>query len=103
MPGGGMIRAADFPLRCAHGPSVRANAAGPSEFAEVLLGNEKFAVSRIEDVEEPVAISMEKELPLLSAERSIGDHVGNVGVPIPQIMRRELVVPLQLAVRRIQR
>ena len=67
----------------------------------VLLGDgrrlQELAGSPIEHVEKSVAIGPEHGLSRLSPPRDIGQHGNLHGIPVELVVRRELVVPLQLA------
>ena len=45
---------------------------------------------------------MQQELSLLTAIRSVDENVGLIRIPIANIVRRELVVPLQFSSGRIE-
>ena len=64
---------------------------------------QELAVGAVEDIEEAVAIRLQQQLPRAAAVRRIHQHGRFGGIPIVQIVRRELVVPLQLAGRGIER
>ena len=63
----------------------------------------RLAVDAIENIEESVAVGMQQEFSILSAELRIDENVGLVRIPIVSIVRSELVIPLQFAGRGIER
>ena len=67
------------------------------------LGQQELAGQPIEHVEEAVAIAVEQQLARLAAERGVDEHRRLGRVPVVQVVRRELEVPLQLAGVRIER
>ena len=73
----------------------------PISFAHVVcherLGDDHLAGRAIERVVEAVAVGEHHDLARLSADGEIGEdrHLGRV--PVVHVVRRELVVPLELA------
>ena len=67
------------------------------------LRQQQLAVGAIEDVEEAVAVGVQHQLARLALPVRVDQHRRLRRVPVPQIVRRELVVPLQLAVGALQR
>ena len=51
----------------------------------------------VEHVEESVAIRVEHQLARLPCHVGVDEDRGLCRIPVPEIVRRELVVPLQLA------
>ena len=80
-----------------------ADARGPIDAAEEGLGEEQLAVGPVEDVEEAVAIGMEQKFGRLAVVSGVDQDVGFGGVAIVQVVRRELVVPLEVAGLGIER
>src|SRR5581483_1345592 len=79
------------------GAAVGADAAGPGEFLDEGLGDQDFAGEAVEDVEEAVAIALQEELAGLAAEVGVDKDGRFGGIPIVEVVRGELVIPLELA------
>ena len=77
------------PLR----PAILADAGGPIQGLHERLREEHRTAPPIEDIEEPVAVRLQQDLPLLSAIARIDGHDRLHRVPVVEIVRRELVVP----------
>ena len=88
----------------ANRPAVLADARSPRQLLhERACASSSLPSVRSRDVEEPVAIGLQQQLARPSLPLRIHQHRRLRGVPVPQIVRRELVVPLQLAGLGIQR
>ena len=83
--------------------SVRADAARPRELLHEGPAEQHFSIRAIEHVEEAVAIRLQQQLARLPLEHRIDEHRWLLRVPIPQIVRRELIVPAQLSGLRVER
>ena len=83
-------------------PAVRIEAAVP-RLRHEGRPREELAVRPIEHVEVAVAIGVHQQLPRLAVEGAIDEHHVLVRVPVVRVVRRELVVPLACAGRRIER
>ena len=83
--------------------AICANSTRPRQASNEFLGEQQFAVGAIEDVEKTVPVRMQKQLSLLSAIRGVDEDIGLGRIPIANIVRRELVVPLQFSGGRIER
>ncbi len=70
---------------------------------EELLRQEKLSVGAIEHVEESVAVRMKQQLALAALPWSVDHNRGLGGVPVPEIVRSELVIPLELSGLAIER
>ncbi len=85
------------------GTSVGGDARGPIDAVEEGLGEEELAGGPVEDVEEAVAIGMEQEFRGLALVSGVDQDVGFGGVAVFQVVRGELVVPLEGAGLGIER
>ena len=90
-------------IRIFDGFSVWTNAGGPREVLDELFGEQQRAVGPIEDVEKAVAVRLYQQHAALALPACIDDHRRLGGIPVPQVVRRELVIPLQPASRWIER
>ena len=68
-----------------------------------LFRQEKLSVGAVEHVEESVAVRMEQQLALAALPWSVDHDRGFGGVPVPEIVGSELVVPLELSGLAIER
>ncbi len=84
-------------------PAVGANAARPRQLLHERTPDEHLPVGAIEHVEEAVAIGLQQQLARLPLERRIHQNERLFGIPVPQIVGRELEMPAELAGLRIQR
>src|SRR5271165_2778638 len=64
--------------------AILVNAFRPIQFLEEWLGQQQLARGAVEDVKETVAVGLQQEL-------------AGLRIPIMHVVRRELVIPLQLA------
>ena len=62
-----------------------------------------LSIRAIEHVEEAVAIRLQQQLARLALEHRVDEHRRLLRVPVPQIVRRELIVPAQLSGFRVER
>ena len=83
--------------------SVGTDSAGPRQVLDELSGQQQLPIRAIEDVEEPVAVGLHDQLAALAFPAGVDHHRRLCRVPVPEIVRGELVVPLQLAAGRIER
>ena len=83
--------------------AICANSTRPRQPSNEFLGEQQFAVRAIEDVEKTVPVRMQEQLSLLPAIRGVDEDIGLIRIPIANIVRRELVVPLQFSCGRIER
>ena len=79
------------------------DSARPRQSAEELLAKQKFAIRAIENVEKTVSVGMQKKLSILAAIFCVHQDVGLGCIPIVNIVRSELVIPLQLSGTGIER
>ena len=84
-------------------PAFGREAAGPGHVLRVLLAEQELAVGAIEHVEESVAVGLHQELARPALPGGIDQRRRLLRVVVPDIVRRELKVPLQLSGFRIQR
>ena len=77
--------------------SIGADTARPGHMVQELFGQQQLAVGAVEDVEEAVAIGVQHQFARLALPGRVHQHGGLGGIPIPQIVRGELVMPLELA------
>ena len=68
----------------------------------VRFGEEKFSVGAIEDVEEAVAIGVKEKFARLAVEIGVQEDGDFGGVPIVEIERSELEIPLEFAGVRVE-
>ena len=61
------------------------------------LGEKKFAIGAIENVEKAVAIGLEEEFAGVAIEIRVEEHGNFSGVPIVKIEGRELEMPLEFS------
>ena len=78
------------------GPSVLVESLGPG-LPGIGRAEQELAGLAVEHVEERVAVREEHQLALLAAERRVGQHRDLRRIPVVDVVRRELEVPLQLA------
>src|SRR5258708_21323496 len=76
-----------------HGTAVGADTGGPGQVPDERLGQEQRAVAAIEHVEEPVAVRVQHQRARLALPLRIHEHRRLGGVPVPEAVRSELVVP----------
>ena len=84
-------------------PAIRADSARPRHPSNELLSQQELAVRAIENVEKTVPIGMQQELSILSAKLRVHQYIGLGRIPIVNIVRSELVIPLQLSGSGIER
>ena len=82
--------------------SLMGRPSAPMPLAQVIwfrerLGEKQLSVRAIEHVEESVAIGLDHQLARLTLPVGVDQHRRFRGVPIPKIVRRELVIPLELS------
>ena len=70
---------------------------GPVDAAQEGLGQKHFAIGPVEHVEEAVAIGVQQQFGRLALVDGVDQDVGFGGIAILQIVRRELIVPLEIA------
>ena len=78
------------------GPSFRADALRPCLLHERLRQNHA-PVRAIEHVEEAVAVGKQHRLPRLAVDGEVGQHGHLRRIPVVDVVRRELKMPLDLA------
>src|SRR5262249_55505303 len=70
---------------------------GPVQILQEWFAQEKLSVRAIEDVEEPIAIGLQQQLASLPLPLRIDEYGGLLRIPIVDIVRCELKIPLELA------
>ena len=83
--------------------AVGSYAAGPGEFLHEGAREKHFAISSIEHVKEPVAVCLEQQLSRPALEHRVDEHRRLLRIPIPQIVRSELIVPAKLSALGVER
>src|SRR5206468_7586403 len=83
--------------------AVRTNPTRPRQRPNEPLREQQLSVGAIEDVEKAVPVRMQQELSLLPTKPTGDEDIWLGRIPIVNIVRRELVVPLQCAGGRIER
>ncbi len=79
------------------GAAILIDAARPIQVGSKLLPEEKLPVGTIEDIEEAVPIRVQHQFARLTLPICDSQNRGLRGITIPQIVRRELVVPFEAA------
>ena len=82
--------------------SLRIEAVGPTDLG-VGAGMQEFAAGPVQRVEEAVAVGLDQRLNLAPVDIQIRQHRIANGIPIVDIVRRELKVPPQLSGVRVDR
>ena len=103
MPVRRMVRATYVALGHTHRAAIGANAARPRQPPDEFLGEQQTCRRAIENIEKAVPVGMQQKLSILSAKLGVHEDVGLVRIPIANIVRRELVVPLQFSGGGIER
>ena len=83
--------------------SLRRQAGRPGDVLDVLACREELAGRAIEHVEEAVAVGLHQQLARLPLPVDVDERRRFLRVVVPDIVRRELEVPLQLSRLRIER
>src|SRR5204862_5241200 len=78
-------------------PAIGTNSTRPRQPVYKFLGQQNLAVGAVEDIEEPIPIRMEHELPLLPSIACIDQDAGLGGIIRVNVVRSELVIPFQLS------
>ena len=81
---------------------LHVDAGGPVDL-HIGIGRQQFAVGAVEHVEEAVAVGVHQDLGGLALDVDVGEHHLGDRVIVERIVRRELVVPFDLAGLRLQR
>ena len=76
--------------------SVRPDAARPRQLLHERLRQQHLSVGAIEHIEETVAIRLQQQLSRLTLKHRVDQNRRLLRIPIPQIMRSELIVPSEL-------
>src|SRR5262249_15058019 len=69
----------------------------PVQILQKLFAQEELSVRAIEDVEEPIAIGLQQRFAGLPLPLRIYKYRGFLRIPIVDIVRRELEIPLEFA------
>jgi len=86
-----------------HGTAVGADLACPGELLDKRFCSEKLAGGAVEHIEEAVAVGVEQEPARLALPVDIHEHGRLLRVPVPEVVRGVLVVPLQPAAPGVER
>ena len=73
--------------------AVRTDAARPRQLLHERLRQQHLSVRAIEHIEETVAIRLQQQLSRLTLEHRVDEYRGLLRIPVPQVMRSELIVP----------
>ena len=103
MPVGRVVGTTDVALGNTNRAAIGANSTRPRQPPHEFLREQQLAVGAIEDVEEAVPVRMQKELARLPAIGRVDEDIRLLRIPIANIVRRELVVPLEFSRGGIQR
>ena len=95
--GGGLVS------RQQNRPAVLSDPARPGQLLDEGFGQQELARQPVEDIEEAVAIAVEQELARPAAKLDVDEHRRLGRVPVVQVVRRELEMPLQFARVRVER
>src|SRR2546421_7006870 len=90
-------------VRQLDGTAIRSDPACPGEVLDKLFRQEQFSVSAIENIKEAVAVSVQDQFAGLALPVRVYQNRRFRGVPVPEIVRSELVIPLELAGLAVQR
>ena len=85
-----------------HGPPLGVDSRGPGD-PRHRVGVEELSGLPVQDVVETVAIGLDQQLSGLALHFEVQEHRNLVGVPVVDVVRRELEVPLHLAGVGVQR
>ena len=86
-----------------HRPAIVTDARGPRQLLHEGGGLQQVAAGPIQDVEEAVAVRVQQQAARLAAPRRVHQDRRLLRVPIPDVVRRVLEVPLETARRGIER
>ena len=90
-------------VRQLDGTAIRSDPPCPSQVLDKLFRQERFSVSAIENIKEAVAVSVQNQFAGLALPVRVCQNRRFRSVPVPEIVRGELVIPLELAGLAVQR
>src|SRR5579864_9263142 len=79
-----------------HRAASGVNPSSPGQLLHKRSGSQKLTVGSVENIEETVAVGLEKQMTHLVVLFSVHQYRGFVGVVVIHVMRSELEIPLQL-------
>ena len=79
-----------------NGTTVFADAARPIQLLEELLAQQQLTIGAIQHIEESIAIGLQHQLARAALPIRIDQHGHFLCIPVVNVVRRELVIPLEL-------